>query len=155
MFPSFYNNTRISRFEKLFSDQPIDKSRLLITIPASVIRDANEEIKKTVCEYLEYGIALLLDDWTPDDVSVADAVEMGFVNIRPHRSMYLKKESADLIAELHQKGFAVYAKGIDNDDSRRWLTACGVKHIGGPVFSHAVTEDELIKEALLRERAYE
>ena len=155
MFPSFYNKSQAARFETLFSDQPIDRSRLLITIPAAVVRDADDEVKKTVCTYLENGISLLLDDWTPDDVSVSDAVEMGFINIRPHNSLYLKKENADLITELHHKGFAVFAKGVADDDSRRWLTACGVKHIGGPVFSHALTEDELIKEALLRERAYE
>jgi len=155
MFPSFYNESQSSRFDTLFADQPIDKSRLLITIPASKIRDGGEEVKATVCEYLESGIALLLDDWTPDDLSVDDAIAMGFANIRPHRSLYLKKESAELITELHKKGIAVFAKGIEDDDSRRWLTACGVKHIGGPVFSHAVTEDELIKEALLRERIHE
>ncbi len=155
MFPSFYNKGHISRFEKLFLDQPIDRSRLLLTIPASTVRDADEEVKKTVREYLENGIALLLDDWTPDDVSVEDAIEMGFANIRLHNSMYLKRESADLISELQRKGIEIYAKGVEDDDSRVWLTACSIKHIGGPVFSHAVTEDELIKEALLRERAYE
>ena len=155
MFPSFYIRSQLGRFDTLFTDQPIDKSRLLITIPASTVKEADEETLKNIRDYLDRGIALLLDDWTPDDISVDNAIEMGFANIRPHHSMYLKKESADLICGLHEKGIAVYAKGIDDDDSRRWLTACGVKHIGGAVFSHAVTEDELIKEALLRERAYE
>ena len=155
MFPSFYNKSYMGRIEKLFSDQPIDRSRLLLTVPASVVKDADDVTLATVKEYLSAGVALLLDDWTPEDVSVTDAVEMGFINVRPHSSMYLKRESAELIGELHGKGFAVFAKGIEDDDARRWLTACSVKHISGPVFSHAVTEDELIKEALLRERAYE
>lgn len=155
MFPSFYDKSAAARFDTLFSDQPIDKSRLLITVPAATVRDANEQTKQTICEYLEMGISLLLDDWTPDLVPVADAIEMGFCHFRPHNSMYLKKESADLICDLLKKGFEVYAKGVDDDDARRWLTACGVKHVGGPLFSHAVTEDELIKEALLRERTHE
>ena len=155
MFPSFYNISQLAKLETLFSDQPIDRSRLLITIPAKTVREASEEVRQTVREYLANGISLLLDDWTPEDISIDDVIEMGFANIRPHHSTYLKKESADTISELHQKGITVFAKGIDDDDSRRWLTACGVKHIGGPIFSHAATEDELIKEALLRERAYE
>ena len=155
MFPSFYNKNLKERFETLFSDQPIDRSRLLITIPAALFREASDEFIMTVRNYLESGITLLLDDWKAEDISLEDAIEMGFAHIRPHHSTYLKKESAETIGMLHEKGIAVYAKQIDNDDDRRWLTACGVKHISGPVFSHAATEDELIKEALLRERAYE
>lgn len=155
MFPSFYNKNVKERFETLFTDQPIDRSRLLITIPAGMVREASDDVKTTVREYLKGGISLLLDEWTPDDITVEDAIEMGFAHIRPRKSMYLKKESAETIRELHEKGVSVYAKQVEDDDSRRWLTACGVKHISGPVFSHAATEDELIKEALLRERAYE
>ena len=155
MFPSFYNKNLKDRLEGLFADQPIDRAHLLITIPAATVREASEGVKETVRSYLEGGILLLLDDWTPADISVEDAIEMGFAHIRPHSSMYLKKESADTIKELHEKGISVYAKQIEDDDARRWLTACGVKHISGPVFSHAATEDELIKEALLRERANE
>lgn len=153
MFPSFYNKaSEYNGLERLFVDQPIDKSRLILTVPASLVKSADEETKKNIKDYLDFGVSLMLDSWTPELVSVDNAIEMGFAHIRPDNSMFLKKESADLISELHNKGITVYAKGVDDDDTRRWLTACGVNHISGQVFSRAYSEDELIRELLLRER---
>lgn len=157
MFPALYTQQRsqINGFERLFIDQPINKNKLLLTIPATLVRDADEQTKKNISEYLDLGVSLLLDAWTPDIVSVNDLLEMGFANVRLDRSAWLKKESADLVCELHEKGISVFAKDVDSDDAKRWLTACGVKHMSGPMFSHRLTEDELIKDALLRERAYD
>lgn len=156
MFPSFYNNvSELKNLERLFIDQPIDKNRLVLTIPASLVKDCDEATKKNICEYLDFGVSLMLDSWTPELVSVDDALSMGFAHIRPDNSTFLKKESAELIGDLQNKGITIYAKGVEDDDTKRWLTACGVKHMSGQMFSRAVSEDELIRESLLRERAYD
>ena len=156
MFPSLYTlKSEINSFERLFVDQPIDKSRLILTIPAKVVADANEETLANIREYINFGVSLMLDNWTPELVGVDVAIEMGFVAIRPDNSMFLKRESAEILMELAKKGLAVYAKNVEQEDEKRWLVACGVQHISGPALSHMATEDELIKEALLRERAYE
>ena len=156
MFPSLYNkDSELKSFERLFIDQPIDKNRLVLTIPASLVKECDGETKNNICEYLNFGVSLMLDSWTPELVSVDNALQMGFAHIRMDNSMFLKKESADLIGELHNKGITVYAKNVEDDDTKRWLTACGVKHISGRMLSRAVSEDELIKESLLRERAYD
>ncbi len=156
MFPSFYiNKSEIQGFEKLFNDQPIDKSRLILTIPTDVVSNADEKTMSNIREYINFGVSLMLDKWTPELISIDDVIEMGFVAVRVDNSMLLKRESAEIIKQLREKGIHVYAKGIENDDEKRWLVACGVQHISGPALSRTVTEDELIKDALLRERAYE
>ena len=157
MFPAFYTQqkSQLSGLERLFIDQPINPNKLLLTIPAMLVKNADEQTRANISEYLDFGVSLLLDAWTPDIVSVNDLLEMGFANVRLDRSAWLKKESADLVSELHNKGIMVFAKDVDDDDAKRWLTACGVKHMSGPMFSRRLTEDELIKDALLRERTYD
>jgi len=156
MFPSFYNNrSEIRNFESLFMDQPIDKTRLILTVPARVIAQADEQTLANVREYVDFGVSLMLDDWTPDLVSVDTAIEMGFVAIRPENSMFLKLDSAEVIKQLLKKGIDLYAKNVEDEDEKRWLVACGVKNISGPALSLPMTEDELIKDAILREREYE
>jgi predicted RNA-binding protein with PUA domain len=94
----------------------------------------------------------MLDNWTPELVRVDDAIEMGFVAIRPDNSMFLKKESAEILMELIKKGLAVDAKNVEQEDEKRWLVACGVKHFVSVTTGYPVDEDSLIRDSLLRER---
>ena len=57
-----------------------------------------------------------------------------------------------LITPLNEKGIVVYAKDANSDDAMKWLAACGVDHIRGAVTGVLMDEDEMIREAILRER---
>lgn len=155
MIPSFYTQgTQLQRFMKLWEDQGIDKSRLILTIPQSVVLTANKETATVIRRYAKNGVALMLDDWNPDEMSTEQIKEIGFEFVRPDPALYLVKKNADAITGLLNSGITVYAKGVDDDDIKRWLSACGVTHMRGTITGMAVTEDELIRENLLRERSH-
>ena len=96
----------------------------------------------------------MLDDWTPDGLSLEKIKEFGFKCVRPAPSLYLLRENADMFSEFHKEGIAIWAKGVDDNDIKRWLAACDVKYASGAIIGMAVTEDELIRENILRERSH-
>lgn len=153
MIPSFYmDDPETSRFETLFEHQPIDKSKLILTVPAFVLENANETVEGTLKSCIEYGVRLMLDGWDPAKIPAERVQAIGIQYVRLHPDQYLKKESADILSALPAMGITAYAKDADTEDAIRWLIACGVKHFFGASTGHAVDEDELIRDALLRER---
>ena len=154
MIPSFYSQgTQLQRFNKLWKDQPIDKSRLVITLPQKTYLTLNKENKEIVKRYLKNSVCVMLDSWNPENISAEEALDIGFTHVRVAPEAYLKHETADAIGALTAKGVAIYASGVESEDAMRWLAACGVTHICGT--GHLMDEDEMIKESLLREREHE
>jgi hypothetical protein len=96
----------------------------------------------------------MLDDWSPEEVSPEIIDKMGFTHVRPKAELFLKRETADLLTSLIEKGIGVYAKDANSDDAMRWLAACGVRHMRGAGTGVPVDEDEMIREAILRERSH-
>ena len=125
---------------------------MILTLPQSVVLSANKETATVIRRYIKNGACLMLDDWNPAQLTADQVKEIGFDYIRPDPSLYLVKEIADMLTEFPKQGITVYAKGVDDEDSKRWLTACGVKHMRGTITGVAVTEDELIRDTILRER---
>lgn len=153
MIPSFYlDDPETSRFETLFEHQPIDKSRLILTVPAFVVTDASDVQENTLKSCIEKGVQLMVDDWDPTKLPVERIKEIGIQYVRLHPDHYLKKETADILSALPAQGITAYAKDADTEDAIRWLIACGVKHFVGASTGHPIDEEELIREALLRER---
>lgn len=153
MIPSFYmDDPDTSRFETLFEHQPIDRSRLILTVPAFVVVNANEAVETTLKSCIEKGAQLMVDAWEPEKLPVERLQAIGIQYVRLHPDQYLKKESADILSALPAAGITAYAKDADTEDAVRWLVACGVKHFVGASTGHPVDEDELIRDALLRER---
>ena len=153
MIPSFYMEaSRLSLFEKLFEDQPVDRSRLIITVPDFVIVNANAETEEHFKSYIESGVTLMLDSWNPETLPLDRVKSIGFKYVRLNPEQYLKRETADILTALPQHGITAFAKDADTEDAVRWLVACGVKHFVGASTGQTVDEDEMIREALLRER---
>lgn len=153
MIPSFYmDDPETSRFETLFEHQPIDKSRLILTVPAFVLVNANETVENTLKSCIDKGVRLMLDGWEPEVLPLERIQAVGIQYVRLHPEQYLKKETADILSSLPALGITAYAKDADTEDAIRWLVACGVKHFVGASTGHPVDEDELIRDALLRER---
>lgn len=155
MLPSFYTcKFQQEPFDKLWADQPIDRSKLILTVPQSVLIDAKRETVENIRRYARNGVSLMLDDWSPESVSLEVIEKMGFTHVRMQSELFLKRESADILTALIEKGIGVYAKDVNNDDAKRWLAACGVRHMRGTITGMPMDEDELIREALLRERSH-
>ena len=135
-------------------NQPIDRAKLILTVPQTALMDAKRETVENVRRYARLGVSLMLDDWSPEDVSLDVIEKIGFAYVRPRAELFLKRETADLLTALIEKGIGVYAKDVNNDDAMRWLAACGVTHLRGTITGVAVDEDEMIRDSILRERSH-
>ncbi len=157
MMPSFYQlGTQLQNFNQLFADQPISKDKLLLTIPAETLANANKKTAELVERYLRNGIRLVLDDYDPEKHGEKLPLEkirsMGFAYLRIAPELYLKQETANAIGNIRLAGITVLGSGADSHDIVTWLEACGVSAVSGTISGVMVNEDELIRDSLVRER---
>lgn len=153
MLPSFYNQgTLLQRFNQLFKDQPIPREKLLLTIPEEVILKANKTTTEIIERYLRNGIRLVVDNYHPDQLPAEKLKAMGFTYLRFAPELYLKQETANTIQQLRQDGFALVGGNADNYDTLAWLTACGAVFSSGTMTGVPVSEDEIIRDGLAREK---
>ncbi len=153
MMPGFYScGTQLQRFNQLFDDQPIEKSKLMITIPEDAFINATKANKEIIGRYLRNGIALVLDGYHPDKLDYADLIEIGFRYVRLAPSLNLNPDAADMIRKLQENGFTVLGGGANTDDMLGWQIACGVVATSGTLTGAYVNEEEIIRDSLLREQ---
>lgn len=157
MLPSFYLlNTQLQHFNQLFTDQPIPREKLLLTIPAEFVMNATKHTTDLIERYLRNGIRLVLDGYDPGkhgEKLPADRLKvMGFTYLRLAPELYLKQETANIMYTLRKEGFTLLGAGADSHDILGWLAACGVAYMSGTITGMEVNEDELIRDALIRER---
>ncbi len=157
MLPSFYQlNTQLQMFNQLFKDQPIPREKLLLTVPANTVAEANKHTTELIERYLRNGIRLVLDGYDPGkhgEKLPADRLKaMGFVYLRLDPALYLRQETANAMTRLRQEGFLLLGGGADTHDALGWLAACGVSFMSGTLSGVIVSDDELIRDSLIRER---
>lgn len=153
MLPGFYSaGTQLARFNELFDDQPIDKSMLMITVPEETYISCTKTNREIMGRYLRSGVVLVLDGYHPDKIDYLDLLEQGFTHVRLAPELYLKHETAEIMATLREKGFTLLGAGADTYDLLAWQVACGVSATSGTLTGVPVGEDELIRDSLLRER---
>ena len=149
MLGSFYRQaSHLQRFQKLFKDQPIDRSKLMLTIPESVVADMTKTQEELIVRYLKNDICLILDGYHPGTIPEARLAELGFEYVRFSPELYLKQETADAMNRMRNSGFILVADGADNHDKLAWLKACGCEMIGGPLTGHMTDEDGIIRDML-------
>ena len=157
MIPEFYRlNTQLQMFNQLFKDQPIPREKLLLTIPADLVADANKHTTELIERYLRNGIRLVLDGYDPakhgEKLPPENLKAMGFVYLRLDPRLYLQQETANTISRLRMEGFIFLGSGADNHNLLAWLEASGVAYMSGTLSGVMVSDDELIRDSLLRER---
>lgn len=157
MLPSFYQlNTQLQNFNQLFKDQPIPREKLLLTVPAETVVNANKRTIELIERYLRNGICLVLDGYDPDahrEKLPTDRIKaMGFTYIRLAPHLHMKQETANAMYLMKQDGFTILGCGADSHEIVNWLNACGASYMSGTIAGVAVNEDELIRDSLLRER---
>lgn len=151
--PDFYQQgSRLKNFQKLFDDQPIPREKLMLTIPEDVALKANKTVSEILERYLRNGIVLVVDGYHPDGLSAQRLREMGFTHLRVAPELYLRQTTANAMYELTKQGFTLIGGGADSEDLLAWQLASGVAFTGGTMTGVPVTEDELIRDALLKER---
>lgn len=153
MLPDFYHEgSQLQRLNQLFKDQPIERDSLLITIPEETIINANKATTEILERYLRNGVCLVVDNYHPERLPADKLLLMGFSYLRLSPELYLKQETAQCMHKLRQQGFTLVGGGVDNHDVLNWLEACGVSMMSGTLTGIPVSEDELIRDSLVREK---
>lgn len=150
----FTRENHMQRFEQLYDDQPIDRSKLLLTVPAEEVAAGGKGMRTLLNRYIRSGITLVLDGYDPAKLSLEEIREIGFTHIRFDRGLYMQESIANTMMSLRELGFTLLGGGVDEVNVQRWLTACGVAAMSGSVTGPVVQEDELIRDSLLRERKF-
>ncbi|MBQ6878148.1 MAG: EAL domain-containing protein [Oscillospiraceae bacterium] len=157
MMPSFYQlGTQLQNFSQLFKDQPISKEKLLLTVPAEMLANGPKNTLTLAERYLRNGIQLVLDGYDPkkhaEKLPSEKLKSMGFNYIRIDPELYMRTETADAIASLKEENFVIIGGEADSHDTVSWLEACGADCMSGTISGIMVSEDELIRDSLVRER---
>lgn len=153
VLPDFYRQgSHLQQFNKLFEDQPVPKEKLMLTIPEETVLRANKAVTEVITRYLRNGLVLVVDNYHPDSLTAQRLREMGFTHLRVAPELYLQQSTANAMYELKNLGFTLVGGGADTQDLLVWQIASGVAFTGGTMTGLSVTEDELIRDALLKER---
>jgi len=157
MMPSFYQlSSQLQNFNQLFKDQPIQKEKLLLTVPAELVAGAGKSLSTLIERYLRNGIKLVLDGYDPakhgEKLPMERIKEMGFTFVRFDADTYLQQETANAMGNFRAEGFVLLGGNADSREALSWLEACGTDCMSGTVTGIMVSEDELIRDSLLRER---
>ncbi len=151
--PEFFRKgSHLQQLNKLFEDQPVPKEKLMLTVPEEVVLQANKSVTEVLTRYLRNGIVLVVDNYHPDDLTAHRLKEMGFTHLRVAPELYLQQSTANAMYELKNLGFTLIGGGADTPDLLAWQIAAGVAFTGGTVTGIPVDEDELIRDALIKER---
>ena len=149
--PGFFSrDSHLKRFDDLFADQPVDRSRLLLTIPEQKVLEANKGEAEVIARYLRNGVTLLLDDYHPESLSPAQLKEWGFSHVRLSPEVVASEAYASDVRALQDRGITVFASCVDQPPA--WLAEAGVYAVCSPLNGPMIEEEELIRESLLRER---
>lgn len=152
MFAEFYSKTNhLARLEELFKHQPVDRSRLLLTIPEEVLLNANKGESDVIARYLKNGVSLLLDGYHPEAISPAKLKEWGFSFVRLSPETSVQPLYASDVRALQDRHITVFASCTDHQHLQ-WLAQSGVTAVSSPLNGEPVEEDTLIRDALLKER---
>ena len=153
MMEKFYTGVdRMNRIKQLYEDQPIDKRMLILTVPQSAIINGDEQTMKFISELLDEGIPLLLDGYHPGILPIDRVKKSGISMLRLAPELYMSQETANTMTVLRNQGFILLGGDANDHDIVAWLHASGVGIMSGTIAGTAVTEDELIRDILLREQ---
>ncbi len=152
MLPDFYSlKTQLQKFVKLFEDQPVEREKLWLTVPADQIANGTKTSLELLQRYIRNGICFVVDQYKPDELPAEKLTELGLTYVRLDPSLYLKRESAETVIGLRAQGFEVIGGEANDSDTLNWLMACGALCSSGTVTGGFVDEEEMILDSLARE----
>lgn len=148
----FKGNSQWEALEQLFLDQPIEMGKLMLAVPESDLVEGNPQVKANLTEYIEHGGCVVLDDVQPGRLLMEEIREIGITHLRLDPQLYGRQETANQITVLHRQGYKILGGGVESYEIMKWLDALGVACESGPITGASVTEEELIRDCLNRER---
>lgn len=153
MIPEFYKlGSQLQKFNKLFDDQPIEKNRLLLTVPFELFCTGSKSVLEVIARYIRNGISLVPDGVRPHEVYTAEKLkELGFSKVILSPELYNTVKGANLVVDLHTNGISVLGRAADSPETLEWLTANRMYCYSGTMIGVPVSEDEMILDILARE----
>lgn len=154
MIPEFYQlGTQLQKFNQLFVDQMIAKSKLMLLLPEETFKALNKMSRDLIARYARHGVATVLDGYHPNDIASEELIKLGITRVRLSPELYMTQETADAIAKLNSQGITVYGGNADTHEVLSWLIASGVAASSGTITGIQVNEDEMILDLLAKEQA--
>jgi len=153
MIPEFYSlASQLQKFNKLFKDQPIEKHRLMLTLPFDMLCSCNKTTLENIERYLRNGILVVPDAVRPDDSFSAERLsQMGVTKVVLAKELLRTAEGKVFVNELHKNGISVLSKSADSPEALKWLSSNRAFCYSGTMVGVAVDEDEMILDILARE----
>lgn len=106
VFSAFYSENLSDRLEKLFSDTAIDRKKLMLTVSESLIKKEHKILER-LSNYIDQGVVLVLDDYHPEDVSVALLRKIGFTHVRIAKDSLVRNDIREILQQLKNQGISV------------------------------------------------
>ncbi len=154
MLPDFYTlKTQLQKFNQLFEDQPVEKEKLWLTVPAEFVKNGSKTNLELLQRYIRNGMCFVVDSYKPEELPPERLTELGLTRVRLDPSLYLKRETADAVVAMRAAGFDVLGGEANDPDTLNWLMACGTLCSSGTVTGGYVDEEEMIIDSLGRESA--
>ena len=153
MLPDFFTSgTQLQRLLQLFKDQPIPKEKLILTVPSELIAKTTKTNIEIMERYTRNGMCLLADEYDPAQLPVEKLKSMGFTHVRPASRLYGTPELALAMTQLHQAGLTILGGNVESHETLAWLKDCHMAYCSGAITGLPVSEDEMIRDALTREK---
>ena len=153
MLPDFFTSgTQLQRLLQLFKDQPIPKEKLILTVPSELIAKTTKTNIEIMERYTRNGMCLLADEYDPAQLPVEKLKSMGFTHVRPASRLYGTPELALAMTQLHQAGLTILGGNVESHETLAWLKDCHMAYCSGAITGLPVSEDEMIRDALAREK---
>lgn len=148
----FTGGSQLERINKLFEDQPIKREKLKLLVDQKILDTANKSVFEILERYSRHKISLVIDNFDPDKITIENVKAVGAQYLRLSPELYLKQETAMLIKKIKSNNIKIIGDGANTHDTVAWLTACGVEYMGGTITGMTMSENELVLDALARER---
>ncbi len=108
MFQSFFRgDNQWNRFDQLFTDQPIEKKKLMMLVPGELLHFAEPALVEQLTGFLERGMTLVLDDLNPEKISLMQILEIGFTHVRFPEEMTFREKDAEVLEKLQSNGITI------------------------------------------------
>ncbi len=153
MIPEFYKlGSQLQKFNKLFNDQPIQKERLMLTIPFEQLCECNKTTFEIIQRYLRNGICIVPDKVRSHETFSPEKLkEIGIKKVVLADDLVRTSEGAVLVQNLHKNGISVLGRAADSPEAIKWLSSNCVYCYSGTMVGVSVDEDDMILDILARE----
>lgn len=100
----YLGHSKRTKLDQVFADQPIEKSQLKLSVPEKALFSEDVQVRENLEKYIKKGYCLVLDDYHPGSVPVADLLDIGFKYIRVASDVVFDQNLIDHKSELEGQG---------------------------------------------------